>query len=78
MVYSISEKESDHLRQTHKSKPGKDIKYSDRGEENWEGDIIFEAKELLIQKNYHLLFKGQREWKKKASRNSGNRTCVRL
>lgn len=37
MVYSISEKESDHLRQTHKSKPGKDIKYSDRGEENWEG-----------------------------------------
>lgn len=34
MVYSISEKESDHLRQTHKSKPVKDIKYSDKGEGN--------------------------------------------
>jgi len=34
MVYSISEEESDHLRKTHKSKPVKDIKYSDKGEEN--------------------------------------------
>lgn len=28
------EKESDRLRQTHKSKPVRDIKYSDKGEEN--------------------------------------------